>query len=86
MGKVPESISVFNIPVDSKAGVAENLKAKLATLDTLSQVFKSESLDLEEANRQVIVFHNYKAHALQIRKALRSKGLRSVFLNAEQSQ
>jgi ATP-dependent RNA helicase RhlE len=41
---------------------------------------------LEETGYQVIVFHNYKAHALQIQKALRKKLLRSVMLNAEQSQ
>ena len=34
----------------------------------------------------MIVFHNFKAHALSIQKSLRSKGLRSVFLNSEQSQ
>jgi hypothetical protein len=56
---------VFNISIESKAGVAENLKAKLATLDTLAQAFKNnDSIDLEETNHQVIVFHNYKAHAL----------------------
>jgi len=42
---------VFNISIESKAGVAENLKAKLATLDNLALAFKNDSIDLEETNR-----------------------------------
>ena len=34
----------------------------------------------------MVIFHNFKAHALAIQKLLRIEGLRTVLLNAEQSQ
>lgn len=71
IGKVPDNIKVVNLVIDCKGGLGDQLKAKMNLLDGLCAALKNECFDPEETGYQVIFFHNFKAHALQIQKVLR---------------
>jgi superfamily II DNA/RNA helicase len=91
IGKVPDNIKVLNINIGSSGSISENLRTKLHALSTLTQALLPSTLDPESSqptqpSQQVIFFHNFKSQALQIQKCLRKSNLRSVLLNAEQSQ
>jgi hypothetical protein len=61
------------------------LQLKLTVLSKLIKAFHDVSKPENVEGKQMVIFHNFKAHALAIQKLLRLEGLRTVLLNAEQS-
>ena len=66
IGKVPANIEVCSILAEAEANLADQLKAKLAVLNKLAEALKHEAAtgaEGESTSRQVIIFHNFKAHS-----------------------